>query len=185
MYPNAPAGALYFGDKGVTRRFTKNSWLQFSPNFGLSFDPAGNGKTVFRAGGALMFDNPNFFTSQRNQQNPPFATAVTNTQTSSSAPVPFAAPWSVGTFTTSPFPQPQIPTPTQALYFAQSQYIVMPAQFKAAYTIQWTLSIQHQFPHDWQAQLDYIGNATRHDPMGVTFDPAVYIPGNWGAGGTG
>jgi hypothetical protein len=185
VYPNAPAGALYYGDKGVTKQFTKNSWMQFSPNFGVSFDPVGNGKTVFRAGAALMFDNPNFFTSQRNQQNPPFATAVTNTQTSSSAPVPFAAPWSVGTFTTSPFPQPQIPTPTQALYFAQSQYIVMPTQFKAAYTIQWTLSVQHQFAHDWQAQVDYIGNGTRHDPMGVTFDPAVYIPGNWGAGGTG
>ena len=61
----------------------------------------------------------------------------------------------------------------------------MPVQFKAAYTIQWTLSIQHQFPHDWQAQVDYIGNATRHDPMSFTFDPAVYIPGNWGSGGTG
>jgi hypothetical protein len=185
VYPNAPAGALYYGDKGVTKQFTKNSWMQFSPNFGVSFDPVGNGKTVFRAGGALMFDNPNFFTSQRNQQNPPYATAVTNAQTSSSPPVPFAAPWSVGTFTTSPFPQPQVPSPTQAIYFAQSQYIVMPAQFKAAYTIQWTLSIQHQFPHDWQAQVDYIGNTTRHDPMSFTFDPAVYIPGNWGAGGTG
>jgi hypothetical protein len=185
VYPNAPAGALYYGDKGVTKQFTKNSWTQFSPNVGFSYDPAGDGKTVFRAGSALMFDNPNFFTSQRNQQNPPFATAVTNTQTSSSPPIPFAAPWSVGTFTTSPFPQPQIPSPTQALFFAQSQFIVMPAQFKAAYTIQWTVSIQHQFPHDWQAQVDYIGNATRHDPMSFTFDPAVYIPGVWGAGGTG
>lgn len=185
MYPNAPAGALYYGDKGVTKQFTKNSWMQFSPNIGASFDPWGNGKTVFRAGGALMFDNPNFFTSQRNQQNPPFATAVTNSQTSSSPPVPFAAPWSVGIFTTSPFPQPQISSPTQALFFAQSQFIVMPAQFKEAYTIQWTASIQHQFPHDWQAQVDYIGNTTRHDPMSFTFDPAVYIPGVWGAGGTG
>ncbi len=89
----------------------------------LVLSDVGNGKTVFRAGGALMFDNPNFFTSQRNQQNPPFATAVTNSQTSSSPPIPFAAPWSVGTFTTSPFPQPQITSPTQALYFAQSQYM--------------------------------------------------------------
>ena len=61
----------------------------------------------------------------------------------------------------------------------------MPAQFHAAYTIQWTLSIQHQFGRGWQAQVDYIGNATRHDPMGFSFDPAVFIPGVWGAGGTG
>ena len=185
VYPNAPAGALYYGDKGVTKQFTQNSWMQFSPNFGVSFDPTGNGKTVLRGGLALMFDNPNFFTSQRNQQNPPFATAVTNTQTSSSPPIPFAAPWSVGTFTTSPFPQPAVPTASQALFFPQSQFIVMPAHFKAAYSIQWTASIQRQFGHGWQAQLDYIGNTTRHDPVGYPFDPAVFIPGVWGAGGTG
>lgn len=185
VFPNAPAGMLYYGDKGVTRQFTKNSYGQFSPNFGVSFDPVGNGKTVIRGGGALMFDNPNFFTAQRNQQNPPFATAVTNTQVSSSGPVLFSSPWSQGAFTTSPFPQPAVPTPSQALYFAQSQYIVMVQQFKPAYTIQWTLSVQREFGHGWQAQVDYIGNTTRHDPVGYTFDPAVFIPGVWGAGGTG
>jgi hypothetical protein len=185
VYPNAPAGALYYGDPGVSRQFTKNSYWQFSPNVGASFDPGGNGKTVIRTGGALMYDNPNFFTAQRNQQNPPFATAVTNVQTSSSGPVPFAAPWSTGAFTTSPFPQPAIPSPAQALFFAQSQYIVTVPQFHPAYAIQWTLSIQHEFGHGWQAQVDYIGNVTRHDPMGYTFDPATFIPGVWGAGGTG
>jgi hypothetical protein len=185
VYPNAPAGALYYGDPGVTRQFTNNSWGQLSPNFGISFDPSGTGKTVIRAGAALMFDNPAFFTSQRNQQNPPFATAVTNTQTSSSGPVLFSAPWSQGSITASPFPQPAVPSPSQALFFAQSQFIVMPQQFKPAYTMQWTLSLQQELAHGWQATLDYIGNTTRHDPVGLTFDPAVFIPGVWGAGGTG
>ncbi len=185
VYPNAPAGALFYGDPGVSREFTNNSYLQFSPNVGISFDPVGNGKTVIRAGGALMFDNPAFFTSQRNQQNPPFATAVTNTQTSSSGPVLFSAPWSQGSITASPFPQPAVPSPSQALFFAQSQFIVMPQQFKPAYTMQWTLSLQQELAHGWQATLDYIGNTTRHDPVGLTFDPAVFIPGVWGAGGTG
>jgi hypothetical protein len=185
VYPNAPAGALYYGDPGVTRQFTNNSWGQFSPNVGVSFDPAGDGKTVVRAGGALMFDNPAFFTSQRNQQNPPFATAVTNTQTSSTGPVLFSAPWSQGAITSNPFPQPAVPSPSQALFFAQSQFIVMPQHFMPAYTIQWTFSVQRELGHAWQATLDYIGNTTRHDPVGYTFDPAVFIPGEWGAGGTG
>jgi len=185
VYPNAPAGALFYGDQGVNRGFTNNRYKQFSPNFGASFDPVGNGKTVIRTGAALMFDNPNFFTSQRNQQNPPFATAVTNTQTSSTGPVLFSAPWSQGQFTTSPFPQPAVPTPSQALFFQQSQFIATVQNFQPAYTIQWTLSIQREFAHNWQAQVDYIGNTTRHDPMGITFDPAVFIPGEWGAGGTG
>jgi hypothetical protein len=75
--------------------------------------------------------------------------------------------------------------PTQELYFAQSQYIILPAQFHAVYTIQWTLSEQHEFAHGWQAQVDYIGNGTRHDPVGLTFDPAIYVPGEWGTGGAG
>jgi hypothetical protein len=185
VYPLGPAGALYYGDKGVSRQFTKDSYWQFSPNFGVSFDPIGNGKTVIRMGAALMFDNPNFFTSQRNQQNPPFATAVTQNQVVGGPPISFSNPWANGTFTSSPFPQPQIPTASQALFFAQSQYIVMPPQFRAAYSTQWTLSVQHEFSHGWQWQEDYIGNTTRRDPVGLTFDPAVFIPGVWGASGTG
>src|SRR5260370_28108360 len=61
----------------------------------------------------------------------------------------------------------------------------MPDQFHAAYTIQWTLSAQHDFSHGWQAQIDYIGNTTRHDPLGTLLSPAVFIPGVWGADGTG
>ncbi len=185
VYPNAPAGALYYGDKGVTRQFTSNSYAQFSPNVGASFDPSGDGKTVIRGGAALMYDNPNFFTAQRNQQNPPFATAISQTQTSSSGPLSFSNPWSVGSITTSPFPQPAVPSPSQAQYFAQSQYIVTVPHFKPAYSFQWTFSIQRQFAHGWQAQVDYIGNTTRRGPLGYTFNPAVFIPGTWGPNGTG
>ena len=185
IYPNAPAGALYYGDKGVNHQFTQNSYWQFSPNIGVSFDPVGNGKTVVRAGGALMYDNPAFFTAQRNQENPPFATAVTQTQATSGPPISFSNPWANGSFTSSPFPQPAIPNPATAIFPKQSQFIVMPAQFKTEYTIQWTVSIQREFGHGWQATVDYIGNTSRHAPIGLTFNPAVFIPGVWGAGGTG
>jgi hypothetical protein len=185
VYPNAPAGFMFYGDQGVPRAFTQNSPWQFSPNIGGSYDPVGNGKWVIRAGAELMYDKPNFFTGQRTQQNPPFATAISNTQTSGTGPVMFNAPWSVGSITTSPFPQPSVPTPSQAKFYAQSQYIVMTKQFHAPYTIQWTMSVQHEFGRGWQAQLDYIGNTTRHGPLGTPMSPAVYIPGVWGAGGTG
>jgi hypothetical protein len=185
VYPNAPAGVLFYGDKGVSKQFTQNSPGQFSPNIGVAFDPAGNGKTVIRAGAELAYDKPNFFTGQRIQQNPPFATAISNLQTSSSGPLSFSAPWSVGSITANPFPQPVVPAPAQAQFFSQSQYIFLPTQFHAAYTIQWTMSLQHQFKGGWQAQVDYIGNATRHDPVGIPLDPAVFIPGVWGANGTG
>ena len=185
VYPNAPAGILFYGDKGVPKGFTQNSPWQFSPNVAASWDPFGNGKTVIRAGAELSYDKPNFFTGQRTNQNPPFATAISNTQTSGTGPLSFGAPWSVGSITTNPFPQPIVPTPSQAIFYSQSQYIVMPSQFHPAYTVQWTFSVQHEFPAGWQAQVDYIGNHTVHDPMGTPLSPAVFIPGVWGAGGTG
>ncbi len=184
VYPNAPAGVLFYGDKGVPKGFTQNSPWQFSPNLGLSYDPIGDGKTVIRAGADVAYDKPNFFTGQRTQQNPPFATAISQVA-ASGVPINFSAPWSVGSITTDPFPQPEIPTPATALFYLQSQYIVMPPQFHAAYTMQWTVSVQHQFAHGWQAQIDYIGNKTVHDPVGSPLSPAVFVPGVWGAGGTG
>jgi hypothetical protein len=185
IYPNAPAGTLFYGDPGVPRQFTKNSPWQFSPNFGFSYDPTGNGKTVVRGGFELAYDMVNFFTGQRTQQNPPFATAISQTQTSTSGPMSFSSPWSVGQVTTSPFPQPVIPTPATAQFFAQSQYIVLPTQFHPSYSEQWTASVQHEFPRDWQFQMQYIGSHTVHAPMGTPISPAVYIPGVWGASGTG
>lgn len=185
VYPNAPAGTFFYGDKGVPRQFTKNSPLQFSPNIGFSFDPTGSGKTVVRGGFELAYDMVNFFTGQRTQQNPPYATAISQLQTSTSGPISFSSPWSAGTLTTNPFPQPFLPTPAQALFYPQSQYIVMPAQFHPSYTEQWTASVQRQFGAGWQFQIQYIGSHTVHAPMGTPLSPATYIPGVWGANGTG
>ncbi|HEY2016659.1 MAG TPA: hypothetical protein VGH38_24315, partial [Bryobacteraceae bacterium] len=186
VYPTAPAGILFYGDKGVPRGFTKNSPWQFSPNIGAAFDPTGDGRSVIRGGFELAYDKPNFFTGQRTNQNPPFATAITNAQTSGTGPLSFSAPWSVGTIETNPFPQPLKPAAgSNVTFYPQSQYIVLPTQFHASYTMQWTLSVQHQFGHGWQAQIDYIGNHTVHDPVGRPLSPAVFIPGVWGPGGTG
>jgi hypothetical protein len=185
IFPNAPAGTFFYGDKGVPRQFTQNSPWQFSPNVGLSYDPFGTSKTVIRAGAELIYDQVNFFTGQRTNQNPPFATAISQTQTSTSGPISFSSPWSAGSITTSPFPQPIIPTPSQAQFFAQSQYIVLPTQFHPSYTIQWTASVQQEFGRGWQLQVDYIGNKTNHAPLGTPLSPALFVPGVWGAGGTG
>ena len=185
IYPNAPAGTFFYGDANVPRAFTKNSPWQFSPNVGVAYDLTGTGTTVIRAGAELIYDEVNFFTGQRTQQNPPFATAISQTQTSTSGPISFSSPWSAGSITTNPFPQPIVPTPATAQFFPQSQYILLPAQFHPSYTMQWTASIQHQFSHGYQVQLDYIGNKTTHAPYGTPLSPALFVPGVWGAGGTG
>lgn len=175
VYPNSPAGVFYFGDKGVPKNYTQNSPWQFSPRVGVTFNPDGAGKTVFRLGGALIYDEPNFFTAQRNQQNPPFATAASTVPTST--PLNFADPWSSGSSPGNPFPQPQIP-PSNVKFPATAQYIFMPRHFHPPYVMQWTASMQHELGHGWMAQLDYIGNETAHQTWGFPLNPAVYTSGS-------
>ncbi len=71
IYPTAPAGVMFYGDPGVPRQFTQNSPWQFSPNVGLAYDLTGDGKTVIRAGAEFIYDEVNYYTGQRVQQNPP------------------------------------------------------------------------------------------------------------------
>jgi hypothetical protein len=181
-YPTAPAGAFFYGDPGVSRQFTKNSPNQFSPNAGISYDVSGKGTTVVRAGVELIYDEANFFTAQRVTQNPPFATAVSP---ATSGQLSFTNPWTVNGVNTNPFPQPVVPTKAQAVFPAQGQFIVLPPHFHPSYTIQYTASVQHTFGRGWELQFQYIGNGTRHAPIGYPYDNAVFIPGVWGPGGTG
>ncbi len=175
VFPTAPAGISFYGDKGVPRGFTKNSLLQFSPNFGATFDPTGTGNTVFRGGWALVYDQPNFFTAQRVNQNPPFATATSNTPVG--VPLNFTNPYSNGTIIGDPYPQPQHPSAATASFPNGSNYISLPEQFLPSYTIQWTASMQQEFAHGWQFQMQYIGNHSNHVVMGLPLNAATYIPG--------
>ncbi len=192
IYPTAPAGSFFWGDPGVPAADTQSSPWQFNPNFGASWDPFGNGNTVIRGGFGLAYDLANFYTTNRNHQNPPFATA---SSPNISGPVCFSEPWlvggtgygcaQVGGTNSSPYPQPVVPVPSQAVFPAQGQFIVLPKQFHVSDTLQWTLSVQHEFGKGWQAQVMYIGNHTANMPTGLPLDLAIYQPGNWGPAGTG
>lgn len=192
VYPNAPAGSFFYGDPGVTRQFTHNTPWQFDPNIGASWVPGfGHGNTVIRGGMEVAYDLANYYTTNRVHQNPPYATDTSPNQI---APLCFSNPWltggtgygcnQVGGTNTSIYPQQEIP-PSTVTFPNQGQFIVLPSTFRVSDTLQWTLSVQHQFPHGWQAQVDYIGNKTRNMPIGTAINEAVYTPGVWGANGTG
>jgi hypothetical protein len=202
VYPNAPAGVFFYGDPGVPRAFTQSSPNQWDPNFGFTYDPVGDGKTIIRAGAEYMYDTANTFTSQRNQQNPPFATNISqslNTYTpfsdpwltnASSIPTPSAGPGALnaGTIQGNPFPGPSSfvgrPSAATAIFPKGGQYIVLPPKFHIAVYAQWNASIQHDFPHGWQVQLQYIGSKGSHEEYGLPLNGPVWIPGTANAGGT-
>jgi hypothetical protein len=189
VYPNAPAGSFFYGDPGVSANFTTNTPLAFSPNFAAAYDLAGNGKTVFRVGAAYAYDQPNFFVQQRVQQNPPFSVTISPNSTSQLC---YSDPWLVGGTgnlgcgqtggtDVDPFPF----NPATFIFPQQNQVIVLTNHYQMPNTLQWTASVQQQFPHGWTTQIFYTGNRTQHQLASVALNPVVYTPGVWGLGLTG
>lgn len=172
VYPNAPAGILFYGDNGIPKKFTNNRWNNFSPRFSVTYDPFGSSKTVFRAGGAIMYDSPNLYTSQRLTSSPPFVNEI-----AVNGPVDFTNPYANYTGG-NPFPGTFPPDKT-ALFPTNAYYVLLKPDIKTPVVYQWTASVQQDLGRGWQASLSYLGNHNAHLWLGRAINPAVYIPGTW------
>jgi hypothetical protein len=170
VYVNAPAGSFYYGDAGVPKSMTDNRLANLSPRVSLTLDPFGNGKTVFRMGGAVMYDNPALYTSQRNSSNPPYTNEIDVTGTTL-----LASPWSTypggNPFPIANPPQSTSPFPTNTLY------ILIPRHIQTPTVNQWTASVEQDLGHGWNMSISYLGNKNSHLWLGRALNPAVYIPG--------
>jgi hypothetical protein len=181
VFPNGPAGQLFYGDKGVPQGFTKDHWLNLSPRIGLVWDPRGNGRTTIRAGGGILFDSlAPFLTYRITSQNAPWGVTVSQT----SGPYYFHDPWS-NVPGGNPFPLPLFPPSNYVFPLSAADTFLTPEALPPTLST-WNLGVQHQFGQNWIASITYLGNSTSHLMVGNEMNPAVYIPGTWtGAGSCG
>lgn len=170
VYVNAPAGSFYYGDPGIPPGMTDNRLANISPRGSITLDPFGNGKTVFRAGGALMYDNPALYTMQRNAANPPYTNEIDVTGTTL-----LATPWSTYPGG-NPFPIANPPLSTSP-FPTNTLYVVVPRHIQTPVVQQWTASIEQDLGHGWNMSISYLGNKNSHLWLGRALNPAVYIPG--------
>lgn len=166
-FPNAPAGSFFYGDAGVPKSFTDDRYANLSPRLGITLDPYGNGRTVFRVGGAIMYDSPGLFAAQRLTSNPPYTDEIDLTSQTS-----FANPWN----SASPFPG-VFPPDATAPFFANTLYVVIPRHIQTPTLDQWTASVQQQLGRGWDLSINYLGNKNSHLWLGKGLNQAVYIPG--------
>jgi hypothetical protein len=169
VYPNAPAGMFFVGDKAENKygaALTKSHWLTTSPRIGLVWDPKGDGKQTIRSAFGLMHDTTELFFPERLTTNPPYASSVTLNN------VPFSNPWA-GQPGGNPFPG-------AAIFPLAGTYVNIPPNLSPTYMMQWNLSYQRQISRDWLVTVNYLGNATRHIWGARDINPALFIPGNCG-----
>ena len=170
VYPNAPAGSFYYGDPGVPKSYANNSIANLSPRFGLTYDPTGQGKTVFRFGGGIMYDTPGLFSTQRMTSNPPVVNEI-----DLSGHFSLVNPWSAYPGG-NPFPG-VFPPNASSTFPTGALFVLIPKNLKVPVVNQWTASVQQDLGHGWNLSINYLGNKTTHLWLGTSPNPAVYIPG--------
>ena len=169
IFPNAPAGSLYPGDPGVNKKLTNNRLNNFSPRLGVAYNP--NPSTVFRLGGAMMYDSPALYLNQRQITNAPYTNEIGITGNLS-----FANPYQ-GYAGGSPFPG-VFPPNASSVFPTQSAYVIMKRDARTPVIYQWTASVQQEFGKGWTFSANYLGNRNAHQYIGTYPNRAQYIPGN-------
>ena len=77
VYPTAPLGLVFPGDKGVSDTLIPNEWNKFSPRVGFAWDPFGDGKSSVRAGYGLFYDSPRLVAYNTFPSRQPYSVATT------------------------------------------------------------------------------------------------------------
>jgi hypothetical protein len=177
VYPNAPAGSFYYGDPGIPKSFAHNRLANFSPRLGVTYDPFGDNKTVIRAGGAIMYDSPGLYATQRMTSNPPVVNEIDLT-----GQISFANPW--GNYPGgNPFPGIFPPT-ASATFPLNSLFILVPINVKIPVVNNWTVSVERDLGRGWSLSVNYLANKNTHLWLGQSPNPDIYIPGTWNGPGT-
>ena len=129
----------------------------FAPRLGFAWDPTGAGKWAVRGGAGLYYSRiwTNF--SGNSRFNPPFSLAVTlDARTPGQNP---NAVYGFGFTGSAAFARPLDARGGSTTLRPTAQTIDQ--NLRAPYATEWFLGVQRQLPHNWMAEVNYLGSAGR------------------------
>jgi len=171
VYPTAPLGMLFVGDKGVPRGGVPNDWNNLAPRFGLAWTPTA--KTSVRGAYGIFYETPAIHQLSAFSQNLPFSAQIQIT-----APYSFSDPYRGQV---DPFPYTK-PTSSQA----RSQYMfltpavmgeTLAAGLVDGYMQQWNVSVQRETAQGIVVTAAYVGSKGTKLPIQRELNPAIFGPG--------
>ncbi len=180
VYPNAPVGLVYVGDKGVPNTLVPSS-NRFSPRIGLAYSPGwkngflskltgGPEKTSIRAGYGIYYSVIEGNTMAIDEPQPPYGLSYT-----SPGPPLFATPFMTaanGSFTGNPFPLTFPPLNASASHpnpnvnfsaFEPIAGMTAPPPWNTyPYNENYFLSIERQLGGNTVLSVSYVGSQAHH-----------------------
>jgi hypothetical protein len=198
VFPGAPNGLVFPGDKGVPRGVNFPDHKNWAPRFGFAWDPKGNSKTSIRGGFGMFYDilkaEDNF---QDNGQPPFFAGAnlfFNPIAGNPSADVPYLSqPFpNAGNAIPNPFPSKPVDhnidfAAAGLLPYGGTSIFLDDPHLRTPYTYQYNLSVQREVSRNTTVQIGYLGSSSHgltalvdSNPfiLGTTSRVLNLLPGN-------
>jgi hypothetical protein len=165
VFPSAPPGLLYPGDKGVPAGLIPTFKKGFAPRVGVAWDPTGSGKWLVTSAYGIFYEP--YYTGQGGPlQSPISAPPYLQTQQIGLGPagLNFADPYNG-----NPPPANAFATPLTNLTLAPN--LPLP------YSQDWDLNVQRSLGEDLLLEVGYVGTKGTKLPRFIEGNPAIYIPG--------
>ncbi len=163
VFPNAPRGLLFPGDKGIPDGIAPVYWKEFMPRVGVAWDPTGSGKMSIRAAYGIFYDP--FTNGVGGPLQAPLSALPWTQARQLPPPINFTDPW----HGQNPFVPNTFPQPTTVLTIENGM--------RPPYAQDWNFSIQRSFAKDFLLDVRYIGNKGTRLPRMIEANPAIFGPG--------
>jgi hypothetical protein len=182
VYPNAPAGLVFPGDKGVGPGLMRTTYGYWEPRVGFAWQPHALPRTSFHVGFGLFTAPQIISTDDHTTENSPFAPtfALNGTPTT---PLPLNNPWAgfSGTGGKSPFPPfassayrpPASVTFTPGLSIADG----IDPNARLGITQAWNLAAEQQLGANTMVRAAYVGSESYHQPNTIDKNPGIFATG--------
>lgn len=183
VFPTAPAGLNYPGDKGCTNSGTTTKYGHIGPRFGFAYSPQWGGrltsghanKTSIRGGFGVYFNRYEEETALQNLAAPPFGLSSTGITDAGGSPG-FADPWNDisggGSIPNKfPFTAPKPGSPVDFTFFEPLSLNTNSPTLSTPYSMNFNLNIQREFPSNTVVSLGYVGAMGRHLYRAYEADP--------------
>ena len=176
LYPNAPLGMAFAGDRGIPKGFYNPDYSNIAPRLGVAWDPKGSGRTSIRGGiGRYFSANPKQLTMLNSEQSPWYPIAgCTQTVISN--------PWlrcQLPSFSTPPTPFSTSPNGLASLEWAPLEPLIAitgyPSSFKTPYSDQWSVTFEHQFGGNIVVYTGYVANRSHRLNENIPINYSRYI----------